>query len=59
MELRLIGENKTQFKVSYKSHEKLIEQLKFIGAKVIKESSRYCYFEFNGDVAKTREMLGI
>ncbi|EJT5937226.1 hypothetical protein N2W52_001994 [Clostridium perfringens] len=59
MELRLIGENKTQLKASFKSYGQLIEQLKFIGAKVIKESSIYCYFEFNGDVAKTREMLGL
>ena len=37
----------------------IIEQLKFIGAKATKENRIYCYFEFEGDISKTRSMLGI
>ncbi|MDM0678269.1 hypothetical protein [Clostridium perfringens] len=59
IELKSIADNRTQLKASYKSHNILIEQLKFIGAKPTKESSRYCYFEFEGDISKTRRMLGI
>ncbi|MDU7726970.1 MAG: hypothetical protein E7K00_15945 [Clostridium perfringens] len=42
-----------------KEVEEKIEQLKFIGAKPVKESSRYCYFEFPGDMKTTQNMLGI
>lgn len=59
IELKVISDNKTQLKASYKRHRVLIEQLKFIGAKPTKESSRYCYFEFEGDMKKTQSMLGL
>lgn len=59
VELKVISDNRTQLKASYKSHRVLIEQLKFIGAKPTKESSRYCYFEFKGDMKKTQSMLGL
>ncbi|EOU1893583.1 hypothetical protein GZ980_002824 [Clostridium perfringens] len=59
MELKFIASNRTQLKVSFKRNKGLIEQLKFIGANPIKESSRYCYFEFSGDMHKTKEMLGL
>lgn len=59
MELKLITYNKTQLKLGIKSNQNLIEQLKFIGAVPVKESSRYVYFEFNGDISKTQNMLGI
>ena len=59
IELKVISDNRTQLKASYKSHMVLIEQLKFIGAKPTKESSRYCYFEFAGDMKKTQSMLGL
>lgn len=59
IELKLVADNRTQLKASYKSHNVLIEQLKFIGAKPTKESSRYCYFEFEGDMKKTQSMLGL
>lgn len=59
MELKIVDENKTQLKLSKKRNLKFIEQLKFIGAVPTKESSRYSYFEFNGDISKTRRMLGI
>ncbi len=59
IELKVISDNRTQLKANYKSHRVLIEQLKFIGAKPTKESSRYCYFEFEGDMKKTQSMLGL
>ena len=59
IELKVISDNRTQLKASFKSHNVLIEQLKFIGAKPTKESSRYCYFEFEGDMKKTQSMLGL
>ncbi|MDM0609458.1 hypothetical protein QTH09_00265 [Clostridium perfringens] len=59
IELKLVSENRTELKASFKRNKLLIEQLKFIGAKPTKESSRYCYFEFEGDMKKTQSMLGI
>ncbi|HAT4161927.1 TPA: hypothetical protein I9Z77_001351 [Clostridium perfringens] len=59
MELKVISDNKTQLKASFKSHNVLIEQLKFIGAKPTKESSRYCYFEFFSYHLQTQSMLGL
>lgn len=59
MELRMVGENKTRLKLSKKRNLKLIEQLRFIGAVSVNESSRYVYFEFNGDIPTTQKMLGI
>lgn len=48
IELKYINDNKTQLKASVKQNKFLIEQLKFIGAVPVKESSRYIYFEFEG-----------
>ncbi|WP_338894884.1 hypothetical protein [Clostridium perfringens] len=59
IELKLINNNKTQLKASFNKNKALIEQLKFIGAKPVKESSRYCYFEFPGDMGTTKNMLGL
>lgn len=59
MEFKLIKDNKTQLKLGIKRNHNLIEQLKFIGAVPVKESSRYVYFQFNGDIIKTRKMLGM
>lgn len=59
IELRLVSDNRTELKASIKRNGQLIEQLKFIGAKPTKESSRYCYFEFEGDMKKTQSMLGL
>ena len=59
MELKMVGENKTRLKLSKKRNLKLIEQLRFIGAISVNESSRYVYFEFNGDISTTQKMLGI
>lgn len=47
IELKLVADNRTQLKASFKKNNILIKQLKFIGAKPTKESSRYCYFEFD------------
>ncbi len=58
IELKRINENKTRVKLSQKSHSDIIEQLKFIGAKPTRENRIYCYFEFEGDISKTRRMLG-
>lgn len=59
MEMKLIKENKTRLKLGIKRNKNFIEQLKFIGAVPVKESSRYVYFDFNGDISKTQKMLGI
>lgn len=59
MVMKLINDNKTQLRLGIKRNKNFIEQLKFIGAKPVKESSRYIYFEFAGDISKTRKMLGI
>lgn len=59
IELKYINDNKTQLKASVKQNKFLIEQLKFIGAVPVKESSRYVYFEFDGNIPKTADMLGI
>lgn len=59
MEAKLIAENKTQLKCSNKKEKPLIDQLKFIGAEVKRESSMYTYFEFNGDVPTTAKILGL
>lgn len=59
MELKLINDNKTRLKLGVKRNKDLIEQLKFIGAVPVKESNRYIYFEFNGDISKTQKMLWI
>lgn len=59
IELKLVAYNRTQLKASFKKNNTLIEQLKFIGAKPTKESSKYCYFEFNGNISKTKNMLGL
>lgn len=59
MELRYINDNVTELKVSNKKFESLIEQLKFIGAVVHKESTLYTYFRFNGDIPTTQRILGI
>lgn len=59
IELKYINDNKTQLKASIKQNKFLIDQLKFIGASPVKETSRYVYFEFDGDIAKTGDMLGV
>ena len=59
MELRRIEDNVTQLRVSNKNNEFLINQLKFIGAVPVKESSIYTYFNFNGSFADCRKYLGI
>jgi hypothetical protein len=59
MEVRLIKENVTRVKCSNKNEKFIIDQLKFIGAVPIRESSAYTYFEFEGDVATTSKYLGL
>ena len=59
VEVRRIEENVTEIKVSNKQNKFFIEQLKFIGATPLKESSRYTYFRFNGGFADCRKYLGI
>ena len=59
MELRRIEDNVTQLRVSNKNNEFLINQLKFIGAVPVKESSIYTYFNFNGSFADCRKYLGM
>ncbi|WP_338631330.1 hypothetical protein [Clostridium baratii] len=59
MELKRISDNKTRLKLGVKQNKEFIEQLKFIGAVPTKENKIYIYFEFNGDINKTKEMLGI
>ena len=60
MEAKLIEkENKTQIKLNNKQEKFLIEQLQFLGSKPVKKSSRYTYFEFNGDIATTMKYLGM
>ncbi|WP_436514030.1 hypothetical protein [Clostridium thermobutyricum] len=58
MELKSINDNVTQLKLSNKKNKDMIEQLKFIGAVPTKESAYYTYFEFNGDLPTTADMLG-
>lgn len=58
MDLKLINDNVTQLKLSNKKNKNMIEQLKFIGAIPTKESAYYTYFEFNGDLPTTADMLG-
>lgn len=58
MNLKLINDNVTQLKLSNKKNKNMIEQLKFIGAVPTKESIYYTYFEFNGDLSTTADMLG-
>lgn len=43
---------------SQEENKNMIEQLKFIGAVPTKESRYYTYFEFNGDLPTTADMLG-
>lgn len=57
IELKRINDNKTRAKLGQKSYSDIIELLKFIGAKPIKENRIYCYFEFDGDMSKTRDMF--
>lgn len=45
VEVKRIEEKITEIKVSNKQNKFLIEQLKLIGARPIKESNRYTYFE--------------
>lgn len=59
MELRYINDETTELKVGNKKDKALIEQLKFIGASPVKESSIYTYFRFNGSMGRTQDMLGI
>lgn len=59
MELRFIRHNVTRVKLNNKNENYLIEQLKFIGAHVVKESVIYTYFEFDGDIATTSKYLGL
>lgn len=59
MELRRIEDNITELKLSNKTNEFLIKQLKFIGAKPVKESSIYTYFRFNGNFLECKKYLGI
>ena len=59
MEVRFIEKEITEIKVSNKKDAPFIEQMKFIGAVPFKESSRYTYFRFNGDMNKTMKMLGL
>lgn len=58
MELKAINDNVTRLKLSNKREKRMIEQLKFIGAKPSSESRYYTYFEFNGDIPTTADMLG-
>ncbi|MDU1031642.1 hypothetical protein ACQPUQ_12515 [Clostridium paraputrificum] len=58
MEARLIGKNKTRVKLSNKKEKSIIEQLKFLGAIPTKESIKFTYFEFDGDIATTARYLG-
>lgn len=59
VEVKRIEDNITQIKVSNKRNKFFVEQLKFIGAKPIKESSRYTYFIFNGSFADCQKYLGV
>lgn len=59
VEVRHIEDEITELKLSNKQEEKLIDQLKFIGAKPVKESSRYTYFRFPGNMKKTMNYLGL
>ncbi|WP_099329886.1 hypothetical protein [Clostridium paraputrificum] len=59
MEARLIGENKTRVKLSNKKEKYIIEQLKFLGATPTKESIKFTYFEFDGDIATTAKNFGL
>ena len=47
MEARLIGKNKTRVKLSNKKE------------KSIKESIKFTYFEFDGDIATTAKNFGL
>lgn len=59
VEMRRIEDNVTEIKVSNKQNKFFIDQLKFIGANPIKESSRYTYFRFNGNFKDCSKYLGI
>ncbi|MDU2702524.1 MAG: hypothetical protein E7C47_10345 [Veillonella sp.] len=59
VEVKKIEENVTEIKFSNKQNKFHIEQLKFIGAKPIKESSRYTCFRFNGNFLDCQKYLGI
>ena len=59
MEMRRVNDNVTELKLANKHNVFLIEQLKFIGAVPVKESSRYTYFRFNGSFLDCRKYLGI
>ncbi|MDU3677796.1 MULTISPECIES: hypothetical protein [Clostridium] len=59
MEFRLIDKNKTRVKFSNKKESEVIEQLKFLGLVPSKESIKYTYFIFAGDIATTIKYLGL
>ena len=59
IEMKRIEDNITEIKITNKHNTFLVEQLKFIGAVPIKESSRYTYFRFNGSFADCTKYLGI
>lgn len=59
MEFRLIDKNKTRVKFSNKREKIVIEQLKYLGLTPSKESSKYTYFIFAGDIATTVKSLGL
>lgn len=59
MEARLIGKNKTRVKLSNKKEKYIIEQLKFLGATPTKESIKFTYFEFDGDITTTAKNFGL
>ncbi|MGL5460253.1 MAG: hypothetical protein ACRDBY_11625 [Cetobacterium sp.] len=58
-EIQGLKECKTRLKISNKKNSEMIEQLKFIGAVPVKETRTNTYFDFNGDITKTADMLGL
>lgn len=59
MEFRIIDKNKTRVKFSNKKEKVVIEQLKFLGLVPSKESIKYTYFIFAGDIETTVKYLGL
>lgn len=59
METKLIKKDVTRVKLNNKTEIFLIDKLKFIGAVPTKESNKYTYFQFNGDIEKTLKYLGL
>lgn len=59
MRLTLIKDGITELKLSNKKEAFMIKQLKFIGAEIFKESTRFTYFRFKGDLSETEKYLGL